>query len=100
MLYLFPGILQKGDGTTVHLKSYPRAVKVLMGTGLQRPLKCTDCNGPAKDARLLTPVALAAGPDGSLYVGDFNLVRRVTPDGNVYTVYQLRYFPPNLKIPN
>lgn len=61
-----------------------------MGTGLQRPLKCTDCNGPAKDARLLTPVALAAGPDGSLYVGDFNLVRRVTPDGNVYTVYQLR----------
>lgn len=66
-------------------------VKVLMGTGLQRPLKCTDCNGPAKDAKLLTPVALTTGPDGSLYVGDFNLVRRITPEGNVYTVYQLRY---------
>jgi len=87
---LLVGILQKGDGTTVHLKSFPRVVKVLMGTGLQRPLQCSDCNGPAKDARLLTPVALASGPDGSLYVGDFNFVRRITPDGNVYTVYQLR----------
>lgn len=62
-----------------------------MGTGLQRPLKCADCNGPAKDSKLLTPVALANGPDGSLYVGDFNLIRRITPDGNVYTVFQLRY---------
>ncbi|KAK6619588.1 hypothetical protein RUM43_012345 [Polyplax serrata] len=83
------GILQRGDGLTLNLKNYPRMVKVLMGTGLQRPLKCTDCNGPAKDAKLLTPVALTTGPDGSLYVGDFNLVRRITPEGNVYTVYQL-----------
>lgn len=64
-----------------------------MGTGLQRPLVCpSNCEGPAKDARLLTPGALASGPDGSLYVGDFNLVRRITPDGKVYTVLQLRYF--------
>lgn len=78
------GILQKGDGTTLHLKQYPRTVKVVMGTGIQRPLICPgQCGGPAKDARLLTPGALAAGPDGSLYVGDFNLVRRITPDGKV-----------------
>ncbi|XP_033329180.2 teneurin-a transmembrane protein isoform X3 [Megalopta genalis] len=80
------GILQKGDGTTLHLKQYPRTVKVVMGTGLQRNLVCQDCNGLAKDARLLTPVALTSGPDGSIYVGDFNLVRRITPEGNVYTV--------------
>lgn len=86
------GILQKGDGTTLYLKNYPRAVKVMMGTGLQRALKCSDCNGPAKDSKLLTPVALANGPDGSLYVGDFNLIRRITPEGHVYTVFQLRYF--------
>lgn len=86
------GILQKGDGTTLHLKQYPRTVKVVMGTGLQRPLVCpSNCEGTAKDARLLTPGALASGPDGSLYVGDFNLVRRITPDGKVYTVLQLRY---------
>ncbi|XP_076303284.1 teneurin-a transmembrane protein isoform X10 [Lasioglossum baleicum] len=80
------GILQKGDGTTLHFKQYPRTVKVVMGTGLQRNLVCQDCNGLAKDARLLTPVALTSGPDGSIYVGDFNLVRRITPEGNVYTV--------------
>lgn len=84
------GILQKGDGSTMHLKEYPRVVKVIMGTGIQRPLNCPDhCNGIAKDARLLTPIALATGADGSLYVGDFNLVRRITPDGKVFTVLQL-----------
>ncbi|XP_031628947.1 teneurin-a isoform X5 [Contarinia nasturtii] len=84
------GILQKGDGSTMHLKEYPRVVKIIMGTGLQRPLNCPDhCNGVSKDARLLTPIALATGADGSLYVGDFNLVRRITPDGKVYTVLQL-----------
>lgn len=63
-----------------------------MGTGLQRPLNCPgQCGGPAKDAKLLTPGSLATGPDGSIYVGDFNLVRRITPEGNVYTVLQLRY---------
>jgi hypothetical protein len=90
-VYLCAGILQKGDGSTLHFKQYPRTVGVVLGTGLQRPLTCGDaCNGAAKDARLLTPVALASGPDGSLYVGDFNLVRRVTPEGNVYTVLVLR----------
>lgn len=61
-----------------------------MGTGLQRSLECPDhCNGKAADARLLTPTALTSGPDGSLYVGDFNLVRRITPEGVVTTVLQL-----------
>lgn len=80
------GILQKGDGSTLHFKQYPRTVKVVMGSGMQRSLVCQDCDGLAKEARLLTPVALASGPDGSIYVGDFNLVRRITPDGNVFTV--------------
>lgn len=86
------GILQKGDGSTLHFKQYPRTVQVVMGTGLQRPLECPgQCGGPAKDAKLLTPGALASGPDGSIYVGDFNLVRRITPEGNVYTILKLRY---------
>ncbi|KAJ8912649.1 hypothetical protein NQ315_012725 [Exocentrus adspersus] len=85
------GILQKGDGSTLHFKQYPRMVRVIMGTGLQRSLNCPgQCGGPAKDAKLLTPGSLATGPDGSIYVGDFNLVRRITPEGNVYTVLQLR----------
>lgn len=87
---MLPGIVQKGDGTTLHLKQYPRAVHVEMGTGLRRALQCpAQCGGPAKDATLLTPVALASGPDASIYVGDFNLIRRITPEGNVYTVLEL-----------
>ncbi|XP_044748405.1 teneurin-a isoform X3 [Coccinella septempunctata] len=84
------GILQKGDGTTLHFKQYPRTVQVVMGTGLQRPLDCPGrCDGPAKDSKLLTPGSLTSGHDGSIYVGDFNYVRRITPEGNVYTVLQL-----------
>lgn len=84
------GILQKGDGSTLHLKEYPRVVKTVMGNGQQRPLNCKDkCNGMAKESKLLTPVALAAGPDGSLFVGDFNLVRRIMGDGKVVTIVQL-----------
>ncbi|XP_046395629.1 teneurin-a isoform X3 [Ischnura elegans] len=100
------GILQKGDGSTLHFKQFPRIVRVAMGTGTRRPLLCGSspsptpsspsptapdpaCVGPARDAKLLTPVALASGPDGSIYVGDFNLVRRLTPEGTVYTVLQL-----------
>lgn len=64
--------------------------QVVMGTGLQRSLNCPDhCNGKAADSRLLTPTALTSGPDGSLYVGDFNLVRRITPEGVVTTILQL-----------
>ncbi|XP_055616662.1 teneurin-a isoform X3 [Toxorhynchites rutilus septentrionalis] len=84
------GILQKGDGTTLHLKEYPRIVKQIMGDGQQRPLICKDhCNGLSKHAKLLTPVALTSGPDGSLYVGDFNMVRRITTNGSVFTVLEL-----------
>ncbi|XP_016839726.1 teneurin-a isoform X5 [Nasonia vitripennis] len=80
------GILQKGDGSTLHFKQYPRKVNVVMGTGQRRDLSGQNFDGGAKDARLLTPVALTSGPDGSIYVGDFDLVRRITPEGNVYTV--------------
>ncbi|CRK90588.1 CLUMA_CG004290, isoform A [Clunio marinus] len=84
------GILQKGDGATLHFKEYPRVVTAVMGNGQQRPLKCKDkCNGVAKTNKLLTPIALASGPDGSLYVGDFNLVRRIFPNQTVVTVAQL-----------
>nr|XP_027219710.1 LOW QUALITY PROTEIN: teneurin-m-like [Penaeus vannamei] len=39
--------------------------------------------------RLLTSAALAPGPDGSLYIADFNLIRRVMPDNTVRTVVRL-----------
>ncbi|XP_050083154.1 teneurin-a isoform X2 [Anopheles aquasalis] len=84
------GILQKGDGATIHLREFPRIVRGVLGDGQQRTLMCRDhCNGLSKSGQLLTPVALASGPDGSLYVGDFNLIRRVTTNGSVFTILQL-----------
>ncbi|RWS12485.1 teneurin-m-like protein [Dinothrombium tinctorium] len=83
------GILQKGDGQNVYLNNRPKIMTVIMGEGQQRPLHCPYCNGLAREQRLLAPVALASGPDGSIYVGDFNLIRRLSPDGKVTTVIEL-----------
>lgn len=85
------GILQKGDGSNIYLKNKPRIIKTTLGDGHQRPLDCKDCNGEAgPKQRLLAPVALATAPDGSLFVGDFNLIRRIMTDGTVRTVVRLK----------
>ncbi|KAK2581810.1 hypothetical protein KPH14_002280 [Odynerus spinipes] len=83
------GILQKGDGSNIYLKHKPRVILTTMGDGHQRPLDCYDCDGQAAKQRLLAPVALATAPDGSIFVGDFNLVRKILVDGTVKTVVRL-----------
>ncbi|KAJ2950358.1 hypothetical protein O0L34_g8599 [Tuta absoluta] len=84
------GILQKGDGSNIYLKHKPRLIITTMGDGRQRALECAnECSGPATKQRLLAPVALAAAPDGSIFVGDFNLVRKINTDGIVRTVVKL-----------
>ncbi|XP_045521564.1 teneurin-m isoform X4 [Pieris brassicae] len=84
------GILQKGDGTNIYLKHKPRLIITTMGDGRQRALECsTECSGSATRQRLLAPVALTAAPDGSIFVGDFNLVRKINTDGSVRTVVKL-----------
>ncbi|XP_052737903.1 teneurin-m isoform X4 [Bicyclus anynana] len=84
------GILQKGDGTNIYLKHKPRLIITAMGDGRQRALDCgNECSGSAVKQRLLAPVALVAAPDGSIFVGDFNLVRKINTDGTVRTVVKL-----------
>ncbi|XP_050300174.1 teneurin-m isoform X3 [Anthonomus grandis grandis] len=83
------GILQKGDGSNIYLKHKPRVILTTMGDGHQRPLDCLDCEGQATKQRLLAPVALASGRDGSIYVGDFNLIRKIQTDGIVRTLVRL-----------
>ncbi len=68
-----------------------------MGTGEQRALDCLAEGGECADGlaasgqRLLGPKALASGPDGSVYVADYNLVRKIAPDGVATTVLKLKY---------
>ena len=87
----------RGDGGVLRLHGpkAQRSLAVVMGSnGAARSLVCDECN-PSKPpllasyAKILNPIAMAAGGDGSLYVGDFNLIRKITPQGRVYTVLQL-----------
>ncbi|XP_057393171.1 teneurin-3 isoform X5 [Balaenoptera acutorostrata] len=83
------GILYKGSGENQFISRQPPVVSSVMGNGRRRSISCPSCNGPADGNKLLAPVALACGIDGSLYVGDFNYVRRVRPSGNVTSVLEL-----------
>lgn len=89
-------MLFRGDGGVLRLhgpKAH-RSLNLVMGNGAARSLVCDECH-PSKPpvlasyAKILNPIAMAAGGDGSIYIGDFNLIRKVTPQGRVYTVLQL-----------
>ncbi len=86
------GLLHKGDGAWLDLRSLAPKANLEMGTGDKRAPGCTgDCLRvrPAASSPLLNVVSMASGPDGSLFVGDFNLIRRVFPDGRTKVVLDL-----------
>ena len=63
-----------------------------MGDGSTRSLECSSSSchaGLALEQKLLSPVAVVSGSDGSIYVGDFNLIRRIMPDGTIRTLLKL-----------
>ena len=88
---VFSGILYKGSGENQFISLQPPIISTVMGNGRRRSISCPSCNGQAQGNKLLAPVALAWGVDGSLYVGDFNYIRRIYPSGNVTSVMELRY---------
>ena len=47
--------------------------------------------GPATALSLLNVVSLTTGPDGSIFVGDYNLIRKIDPLGNVFTILEFRW---------
>ena len=83
------GILYKGDGTNIYLKDTPALIFTTMGDGSRRPVDCAQCDGGAALQRLLSPFAIVSAPDGSLYLGDFNLIRHISSDGQVRTILKL-----------
>ncbi|CAG12791.1 unnamed protein product [Tetraodon nigroviridis] len=85
------GILHMGNGENVFISQQPPVIGSVMGNGRRRSISCPSCNGLADGNKLLAPVALACGSDGSLYVGDFNYVRRIFTTGNVTSVLELRF---------
>ncbi|XP_027387895.1 teneurin-4 isoform X5 [Bos indicus x Bos taurus] len=84
------GILHKGNGENQFVSQQPPVIGSIMGNGRRRSISCPSCNGLADGNKLLAPVALTCGADGSLYVGDFNYIRRIFPSGNVTNILELR----------
>ncbi|XP_005995616.1 teneurin-1 [Latimeria chalumnae] len=84
------GILHKGDGENVFISQQPPVITTIIGNGLHRSIPCPNCNGPAQGNKLFAPVAMAFGPDGSVYIGDFNFIRRIFPSGNIMSILELR----------
>ena len=85
------GILHKGDGTNIYLKERPRKVITVLGNGKKRRVDCRECDGKSSESRLMSPVALASGRDGSLYVGDFNYIRKLSANRqDVTSIMKLR----------
>ncbi|KAM3827511.1 teneurin-1 [Vipera latastei] len=84
------GIVHKGNGENIFISQQPAVISTVMGNGHQRSVSCTNCNGPSHSSKLFAPVALASGTDGSIYIGDFNFVRRLLPSGNSVSILELR----------
>uniref|UniRef100_A0A8C5EPA1 Teneurin-4 n=1 Tax=Gouania willdenowi TaxID=441366 RepID=A0A8C5EPA1_GOUWI len=84
------GILHKGNGENIFISQQPPVIGSVMGNGRRRSISCPSCNGLADGNKMMAPVALACASDGSLYVGDFNYVRRIFTTGNVTSILELR----------
>ena len=68
------GVLYRGDGSTVFLRDRPMLVR------------------NALDATLISPVALATASDGSLFIGDYDVVKKLSPAGELTQVLDLSGF--------
>ncbi|TKS69408.1 Teneurin-3 [Collichthys lucidus] len=93
ILDLQNGILYKGNGENIFISQQPSVISSIMGNGRRRSISCPSCNGQAEGNKLLAPLALACGADGSVFVGDFNYIRRIFPSGNVTSVMELSNNP-------
>ncbi|XP_070769257.1 teneurin-3 isoform X7 [Enoplosus armatus] len=93
ILDLQNGILYKGNGENIFISQQPPVISSIMGNGRRRSISCPSCNGQAEGNKLLAPLALACGADGSIFVGDFNYIRRIFPSGNVTSVMELSNNP-------
>ncbi|KAL4648805.1 teneurin-1-like [Arapaima gigas] len=93
ILNLQSGILHKGNGENIFISQQPSVISTIMGNGNYRTIPCPSCNGPALERKLFAPIAVACGSDGSVYVGDFNFVRRILPDGYTINILELSTSP-------
>ena len=64
-----------------------------MGNGEQRPIECITISctsGSVSKQKLLAPKALTSGSDGTIYVADYNIIRKINTDSTVQTILKLK----------
>ncbi|PAV59066.1 hypothetical protein WR25_10770 [Diploscapter pachys] len=85
------GILEFGNGDARFLKEDGKAGSTILGSKALRNLDCDNsCNAKSDVVQLFRPTALANGLDGSVFVGDHNLIRHFSPGtGFVRTILSL-----------
>lgn len=60
----------------------PPVVRTLIGNQNQRSENCPEChNQPANNVSLYAPGSIVSLPDGSIVFGDYNLIRRISANG-------------------
>jgi RHS repeat-associated protein len=77
--------LYRGNGSHHNATDVTRLTRIWAGTGIAG---YSGDGGPAENATFRSPRSLATGPDGSVYVADFDnhCVRRIDPEGIIRTV--------------
>jgi hypothetical protein len=86
------GMLFKGDGEKIMFRDKGNILQTVVGDGKKARADCQACGEGLEGDKvsLNAPTTLASGPDGSVYFGDNNFIRRLWPDGKVTTVVELR----------
>lgn len=77
--------LYRGNGSHHNAYDVTRVTRTWAGTGIAG---YSGDGGPAQNATFAAPRSLAVGPDGSVYVADYDnhCVRRIDPEGIIRTV--------------
>ncbi len=91
--------LYRGDGGREHVRALGPTITTVAGTGIAGN---TGEGVPATETQLVSPSALAVGPDGSLYIASgqccigasSGMIRRVDPEGIITTVAGTGFFAP------
>ncbi|XP_035700318.1 teneurin-3-like [Branchiostoma floridae] len=85
------GILHLGSGDSISVVDQTKVLETAVGSDTRAPVDCLSCGeGEGQQTQLRSPVALTTGPDGSVFIGDFNFIRRLWPNGTVTTVTRLQ----------
>lgn len=104
--YPHKNILSRGDGSNVYLEEQnSRVITTVFGSDQRRSLcqeKSNDFDNiqcktnvdslPIEMTQMFLPIAVCASSDGLVYVGDFDLVRKIDYSGkSVKTLLKLRF---------